>query len=60
MVNTLHHLPDVKVFLAEASRCLQPGGTISMIEPWNTPVVTVRVRQPAPRAVRPRRRLLGV
>jgi SAM-dependent methyltransferase len=36
MVNTLHHLPDVTVFLAEATRCLQPGGTISMIEPWNT------------------------
>lgn len=37
MVNTFHHLPDVMVFLAEAVRCLQPGGTISMIEPWNTP-----------------------
>jgi SAM-dependent methyltransferase len=37
MVNTFHHLPDVMVFLAEAIRCLQPGGTISMIEPWNTP-----------------------
>lgn len=36
MVNTLHHLPDVTVFLEEATRCLQPGGTISMIEPWNT------------------------
>jgi SAM-dependent methyltransferase len=36
MVNTLHHLPDVTVFLAEATRCLQSGGTISMIEPWNT------------------------
>ena len=36
MVNTLHHLPDVTVFLAEATRCLEPGGTISMIEPWNT------------------------
>lgn len=37
MVNTLHHLPDVTAFFAEATRCLEPGGTISMIEPWNTP-----------------------
>lgn len=37
MVNTLHHLPDVEVFFREAVRCLQSGGTISMIEPWNTP-----------------------
>jgi SAM-dependent methyltransferase len=36
MVNTLHHLPDVTVFLAEATRCLAPGGAMSMIEPWNT------------------------
>jgi SAM-dependent methyltransferase len=36
MVNTLHHLPDVTTFLEEATRCLQPGGTVSMIEPWNT------------------------
>jgi SAM-dependent methyltransferase len=36
MVNTLHHLPDVGVFFREGVRCLEPGGTISMIEPWNT------------------------
>jgi SAM-dependent methyltransferase len=36
MVNTLHHLPDVAVFFREAARCLEPAGTISMIEPWNT------------------------
>jgi SAM-dependent methyltransferase len=36
MVNTLHHLPDVEVFVTEAVRCLQPGGVVSMIEPWNT------------------------
>lgn len=36
MVNTLHHLSDVTVFFREAIRCLEPGGTISMIEPWNT------------------------
>lgn len=37
MVNTLHHLPHVESFFAEASRCLEAGGKISMIEPWNTP-----------------------
>lgn len=36
MVNTLHHLPDVEAFIGEAVRCLQSGGVISMIEPWNT------------------------
>lgn len=37
MVNTLHHVPDVESFFAEATRCLEVGGVISMIEPWNTP-----------------------
>jgi SAM-dependent methyltransferase len=36
MVNTLHHLPDVLVFFREGVRCLEPGGTISMIEPWKS------------------------
>jgi len=36
MTNVLHHLPDAKQFLAEASRCLRPGGKILMIEPWVT------------------------
>jgi SAM-dependent methyltransferase len=36
MVNTLHHLPDVEAFFHEAVRCLEPGGAISMLEPWNT------------------------
>ena len=37
MVNTLHHLSDVELFFAEATRCLEAGGAISMIEPWVTP-----------------------
>jgi SAM-dependent methyltransferase len=36
MLNTFHHLPDVPQFLAEAARCLKPGGVILMIEPWTT------------------------
>lgn len=36
MVNTLHHLPDVTGFLREAVRCVEPGGRITMVEPWNT------------------------
>jgi len=37
MTNVLHHMPDVRRFFAEASRCLRPGGKILMIEPWVTP-----------------------
>jgi SAM-dependent methyltransferase len=37
MTNVLHHLPDVRAFFREASRCLRPGGKILMVEPWITP-----------------------
>jgi SAM-dependent methyltransferase len=36
MTNVLHHLPDVRSFFCEASRCLRAGGKILMIEPWVT------------------------
>jgi SAM-dependent methyltransferase len=36
MTDVLHHMPDVRRFFAEASRCLRPGGKILMIEPWVT------------------------
>ena len=36
MTNVLHHMPDVRRFFAEASRCLRQGGKILMIEPWLT------------------------
>jgi SAM-dependent methyltransferase len=32
--DVLHHMPDVRRFFAESSRCLRPGGKILMIEPW--------------------------
>jgi SAM-dependent methyltransferase len=32
--DVLHHMPNVRQFLAEASRCLRNGGKILMIEPW--------------------------
>jgi SAM-dependent methyltransferase len=35
--DVLHHIPEVRQFFAEASRCLRPGGRILMIEPWVTP-----------------------
>ena len=35
--DVMHHIPDVRRFFAEASRCLRPGGRILMIEPWVTP-----------------------
>jgi len=34
MTDVLHHLPKVRSFLHEASRCVRPGGVINMIEPW--------------------------
>ncbi|MBU0877951.1 MAG: class I SAM-dependent methyltransferase [Alphaproteobacteria bacterium] len=37
MTDVLHHIPGVDRFFAEASRCLRPGGSIVMIEPWRTP-----------------------
>jgi SAM-dependent methyltransferase len=36
MVDVLHHIPESRPFLAEAERCLAPGGAILMIEPWVT------------------------
>ncbi|RJP91413.1 MAG: class I SAM-dependent methyltransferase [Desulfobacteraceae bacterium] len=36
MLDVLHHLPQVRLFFAEAGRCVQPGGVVAMIEPWNT------------------------
>jgi SAM-dependent methyltransferase len=37
MTNVLHHVPKVRLFFLEATRCLRPGGKILMIEPWVTP-----------------------
>ncbi len=34
MVDVLHHIPDNRAFLTEAQRCLRPGGSVAMIEPW--------------------------
>lgn len=37
MTDVLHHLPQPRLFLAEARRCLRPEGVVIMIEPWVTP-----------------------
>jgi len=37
MTNVMHHLPRVRLFFAEATRCLRRGGKVMMIEPWVTP-----------------------
>ena len=34
--DVLHHIPDVRSFFSEASRCLARGGRVLMIEPWVT------------------------
>ncbi len=36
MLDVLHHIPCVKSFLDTAARCVKPGGTVILIEPWNT------------------------
>jgi SAM-dependent methyltransferase len=36
MIDVLHHIPDVRAFFREATRCLKPGGKVVMIEPANT------------------------
>ena len=35
--DVLHHMPNVRSFFGEASRCLRAGGKVLMIEPWMTP-----------------------
>jgi len=37
MTNVLHHLPQPRSFLAEATRCVRPGGVLALIEPWVSP-----------------------
>jgi SAM-dependent methyltransferase len=37
MTDVLHHLPQLRLFFAEAARCVRPGGVIAMVEPWVTP-----------------------
>lgn len=34
MTDVFHHIPDVKLFLQEANRCLRFRGRLIMIEPW--------------------------
>lgn len=36
MIDVFHHIPCVKSFLTEATRCVMADGVIVMIEPWNT------------------------
>ena len=36
MVDVFHHIPDSRLFLNEAVRCVSSGGKILMIEPWVT------------------------
>ncbi|MCJ7622403.1 MAG: class I SAM-dependent methyltransferase [Anaerolineaceae bacterium] len=38
MTDVFHHIPNPASFLEEATRCIKPGGVISMIEPWVTPL----------------------
>jgi SAM-dependent methyltransferase len=37
MTDVLHHIRQPRDFLAEAARCVRPGGAVVAIEPWVTP-----------------------
>ena len=45
MTNVFHHLPQIRMFLVEAARCVRPGGVIAMTEPWVTPWSRVVYKQ---------------
>jgi SAM-dependent methyltransferase len=36
MTNVFHHISSPALFLDEAARCVRPGGTMLMIEPWDS------------------------
>ncbi len=36
MTDVLHHLCSPRLFFNEATRCVEPGGRIIMVEPWTT------------------------
>ena len=36
MLDVFHHIPDVELFLSDATECIRAGGVIAMIEPWAT------------------------
>lgn len=36
LTDVLHHIPQPRLFLAEATRCVRAGGVVVMIEPWVT------------------------
>lgn len=52
MVDVLHHIESPIRFLREASRVLEPGGKLLMIEPAITPVSTLFYRRFHPEPVR--------
>lgn len=37
MTNVLHHVPEPRRFLTEATRCIHSGGVVVMLEPWVSP-----------------------
>jgi SAM-dependent methyltransferase len=36
MLDVFHHVPRASWLLKEAARCIKPGGSMVMFEPWNT------------------------
>jgi SAM-dependent methyltransferase len=44
MTHVFHHIPDVRKFLAEATRVLRPGGSIALIDVAATPMARIFFR----------------
>lgn len=36
LTDVMHHMPDARLFLSEATRTLRTGGKVLMVEPWVT------------------------
>src|SRR5206468_8284916 len=36
MTDVLHHISQPRLFFREATRSVEPGGVIAMVEPWRT------------------------
>jgi SAM-dependent methyltransferase len=53
MTHVFHHVPDVRKFLAEATRVLRPGGSVALIEVAATPLARVFFRHFHPEPFQP-------
>jgi SAM-dependent methyltransferase len=55
MTHVFHHIPDIRKFLAEATRVLRPGGSVGLIEVAATPLARILFRHFHPEPFLPER-----